>query len=352
MSLKIDREMLNQTLPRPPLELLDLANAYQRSKTLFALVEFQLPTLLSRRPLKLEEIAGALRVHPLAADSFVNACVALGLLERVDEEVRNSPLSETFLVRGKTSYLGDQFGSYDRTSYPAWANLVQHLRRWQPGATDDDLPHADDQGEAAMRDRHHLSLLTGHALGEAFDFSPFRRMLDLGGGTGAMSLSICALHDKLRSLVFDLPQAAELAREYVGESDLSGRIEIVAGNFKRDELPEDFDVALLANMLSVASPETNRRLFKRIYERLPDGGAIIISGYVLDEGRTSPLIPVLFCLQDINWQAPDVELDVSTYRSWLEAAGFVEIEHQPYCPPTSLIVGRKKSLKVGKQGSR
>lgn len=194
-----------------------------------------------------------------------------------------------------------------------------------------------------MRDRHNLSLLLGHALGLAFDFSPFRRMLDLGGGTGAMSLSICALHSTLRSLVYDLPRVADLAREYIHASGLQGRIEVVAGNFKLDELPADFDVALLANLLSVASEETNRRLFKRIYERLPEGGAIILSGYVLDDGRTSPLIPVLFCLQDINWQAPDVERDVSTYRGWLEDAGFVEIEHQSYCPPTSMLTGRKKS---------
>jgi predicted O-methyltransferase YrrM len=335
--------MVNQTLVRPSLELLELANAYQRSKTLFALVELQLPTLLARGPLKLEEIAAALHFHPLAARSFLNACVTLGLVEHSGEEYRNSTLSETFLVRGKASYLGDQFGSYDRTGYPLWANLVENLRRWQPGATDDELPPADDQGERGMRDRHHLSLLVGHALAQAFDFSVYQRMLDLGGGTGAMSLSICALHDKLRSLVLELPQVAGLAREYVAESDLRERIEIVEGNFKTDELPSSFDLALLANLLSVASEETNRKLFRRIYERLPDGGAIIISGYILDDDGDASWIPSLFCLQDINWQAPDVERDVATYRGWLEAAGFVEIEHQSFCPPTSLLTGRKRN---------
>jgi SAM-dependent methyltransferase len=337
--------MENQKLllpPRPPLELLELANAYQRSKILFALIEFSLPTMLARRPLKLAEIAGALEIHELAADSFLNACVALGLLERAGDEYQNSALAGEFLVRGERGYLGDQFASYDRTSYPVWAGLVQNMRRWRPAATDADLPPEDDQGEAGMRDRHNLSLLVGHALGEAFDFSPFKRMLDLGGGTGAMSLSICERHVKLRSLIFDLPQVARVAREYIDERGMTDRIEVVAGNFKVDELPFDFDVALLANLLSVASPETNRKLFQRIYERLPEGGAIIISGYILDDGRISPLIPVLFCLQDINWQAPDVERDVSTYRGWLGAAGFVDVEHQTYCPPTSLLVGRKK----------
>lgn len=336
--------MENQTLPlpRPPLELLELANAYQRSKILFALIEFSLPTLLAQRPMKLEEIAGALKVHELAADSFLNACVALGLLERERDEYRNSTLAAEFLVRGKPCYLGDQFSSYDRTSYPLWAGLVRNMRRWQPGATDAELPPEDDQGEAGMRGRHNLSLLVGQALGEAFDFSPFSRMLDLGGGTGAMSLSICERHAKLRSVIFDLPQVARVAREYINERGMANRVEVLTGNFKVDELPFDFDVALLANLLSVASEETNRRLFERIYDRLPDGGAIIISGYILDDGRTGPLIPVLFCLQDINWQAPDVERDISTYRGWLEAAGFVDVEHQTYCPPTSLLVGRKK----------
>lgn len=334
--------MEKPTLPRPPLALLELANAYQRSKTLFALIELELPTLLARGPLRLAEIAGALKMQELATESFLNACVALGLLERAGEEYRNSALSEQFLVRGRPGYLGEQFGSYDRASYPLWAKLVENLRRWRPGMNDDVLPPEDDQGEAGMRARHQLSLLVGHALAQAFDFSGFSRLLDLGGGTGAMSLSICALHSKLRSLVFDLPPVAQLAREYVGQSELSERIEVTAGNFKLDELPADFDVALLANLLSVASEETNRRLFKRIYDRLPVGGAIILSGYVLDEGRTSPPLAALFCLQDINWQAPDVERDAATYGRWLADAGFVEIEHQSYCPPTSMVVGRKR----------
>jgi 3-hydroxy-5-methyl-1-naphthoate 3-O-methyltransferase len=337
------QEMENHTLPRPPLELLELANAYQRSKTLFALIEFQLPTLLARRPLTLAEIAAALELHPLAADSFLNACIALGLIERSGAEYRNSSLAKEFLAQGKLSYLGDQFMSYDRTSYPLWANLAQNLRQWQPGATDTDLPPDDDQGEAGMRDRHNLSLLIGNALGEAFDFSRFNRMLDLGGGTGAMSLSICAQHSNLRSLIFDLPQVARLAQEYVAESGLGDRIEVMSGNFKLDELPDNFDVALLANLLSVASEQTNRKLFERIYARLPVGGAIILSGYVLDDGRAGPLIPLLFCLQDINWQAPDVERDAATYGEWLAAAGFVEIEHRAFCPPTSLVVGRKRN---------
>lgn len=335
---------MKSTLPRPPLELLDLATAYQRAKTLFTLVEFGLPTMLARRSLPFAEVARSLGLHQVAADRFFNACVALGLLKRVDGELRNTALAEQFLVKNKPTYLGDFLLKYDQTSYPLWNNLSQRLREWQPaGAIDDAMPEQLDQGEEGMRARHNFSLLVGNALGEAYDFSEHRMLLDIGGGTGATSIALCEMYEKLKAVIFDLPEITQTARDYVAASRASQRVEVCAGDFKEDSLPNGFDVALLADLLSVASEETNRALLRRIYEQLPEGGAIIISGWILDDGRTSPLIPVLFCLEDINWQAPDVERSASTYEGWLAEAGFVEIEHKMYCPPNSMIIGRKPS---------
>jgi len=65
--------MKNDSLPRPPVELFDLATGYQRAKTLFALVEFAVPTLLVGRSLSLDEIAHSLGIHEMAADRFLNA---------------------------------------------------------------------------------------------------------------------------------------------------------------------------------------------------------------------------------------------------------------------------------------
>jgi hypothetical protein len=61
--------MENESVPHPPVELLDLATGYQRSKSLFALVEFGLPTLLAHRALSLDQIARSLGIH-LANSGF------------------------------------------------------------------------------------------------------------------------------------------------------------------------------------------------------------------------------------------------------------------------------------------
>jgi hypothetical protein len=333
---------MSETLPPPPLDLLELATGFQRSKTLFAAVDFALPTLLARRSLPLEEIAEPLGLHPLAADRFLHACVALGLVELVDGEYRNTALAETYLVRGKAAYLGDLFARYDRTSYFVWTDLANRLRHWEPGATDDEVPTDADQGDASMRAQHSLARLVGHALGESYDFSRHETLLDLGGGSAAMAISICGVHERLGAVVFDLPAIAPVAEEYIREAGLSDRIRVESGNFKEDPLPAGFDVALLANLLSVSSEETNRALLARIHDALPSGGAVVLSGWILDDSRTGPLIPVLFCLEDINWFAPDVERTASTYAAWLEGAGFVDVEQRAFAPPSSMIVGRKR----------
>jgi hypothetical protein len=73
----------------------------------------------------------------------------------------------------------------------------------------------------------------------------------------AISLGICQTNPKLSVLIYDLPTIAEVAREFVRESEFADRIDVQTGNFKEDELPTGFDVVLLANLLSTASEETN-----------------------------------------------------------------------------------------------
>ena len=98
-----------------------------------------------------------------------------------------------------------------------------------------------------------------------------------------MSIALCEKNPHLEATVFDLPENIEKAREFVSKSGLENRIKCVSGDLTKDELPENFDVALLANLLAAFDAETNKKLFKRIYDKLPDGGACLDQR--LDFGR-------------------------------------------------------------------
>jgi hypothetical protein len=62
------------------------------------------------------------------------------------------------------------------------------------------------------------------------------------------------------------------------KATLSNRIETVGGDFQKDDLPGGFDVVLLANFMSVAEENDNKKLLADIFKKLPSGGACILSG--------------------------------------------------------------------------
>lgn len=328
--------------PHLPERLLELALGYQRAKTLFAVIELGVPALLATGPQPRDAIARSLGIHPLAADRFLHAAVALGLLERDGNRFGNAPVTARYLVPGQPTDVSAALRRMNDASYPVWSELARRLREWSPGGVDGAWPaEPADQGPDALEAQHNLSRLTGEALADAWDFAPYRHLLDVGGGTGAMSIALCRRFPRLTATVLDRPAALERATARITEAALADRVTTLAGDFRTDALPEGFDVALLANLLSVASEAENRALFQRLFERLPAGGTVILSGWMLDADRDGPLAAVLFCLEDINWRAPDVERTATTYADWLRAAGFAHVRQSLYAPPTRLIAAQK-----------
>lgn len=322
-------------------ELLKLMAAYQQSHVLFTFVELKIADLLSRQPQTGEELAKRLKINPLAAERFLNACVAVRLLDKVDNEYANAPATELFLVEKREYYLGGQAARHRTRSLPAWTKLTENLQEWQPGT---DSETDEDQNAEAMKEQHNLALVTGAALAEVYDFSKHRKLLDLGGGTAATSIALCRRYDGLETIVFDLPENIEAARTIVAAEKLSSRISLVSGDFRQDDLPAGFDAVLLANFMSVAEEKDNHRLLERLYAELPLAGACILSGWIVDDSRVAPPLSALFCLEDICWNAADVERSEKIYAEWLRAAGFSDIKCEMYLEPTKILYGIKSAV--------
>ncbi|MBX7174583.1 MAG: methyltransferase [Pyrinomonadaceae bacterium] len=320
--------------------LLSLMTAYQQSRVLFTLIELKIPKLLSNRALTSKEIAQKKKIEPIAMERFLSAAVSIGLLKKIDNSFSNSEITQEFLVKGKEFYLGGQIERQRKRSFSVWNNLTKHLKNWKYGG-EKSLPQTDDQGYEAMAEQHKLALLQGFALAKAFNFSKYKRILDLGGGTGATSIALCKTYPHLESIVYDLPENTMIAQKFIEENELSKRIKVFNGDFKKDALPENFDAVLLANFMSVADAEENQKLLTKLYQKLPKGGVCILSGWIIDNSGLAPKISVLFCLEDICWNAPDVERSEQVYTNWLEKAGFENINCETYFEPTKMLYGLK-----------
>ncbi len=323
-------------------ELLDLMSAYQKSRVLFSFVELEIAEILRAEKLSARQIAHRKDINSLAMERFLNACVTLGLLKKEKNKFANSKTTKKFLLRDAKFFLGGQVERHRKRSSPVWEKLTDSLKKWHPGDDKKSATADADQGAKAMAEQHNLALMHGFELAKTIDFSGSRKILDLGGGTGAMSIALCQTYPKLEATVFDLPKNIRVARKFIEQENLSDRIALIGGDFKKNDLPDNFDIVLLANFMAVADARENEKLLKKLYKKLPANGVCLLSGWIIDNSHLSPQTSVLFCLEDICWNAPDVERSEQVYTEWLEKAGFSDIKCQTYLEPTKILYGFKK----------
>ena len=73
-----------------------------------------------------------LALHPRSARDFLDALVALGMLERREELYSNTTEADFYLDRAEPTYIGDFFEMYNVRDYPFWGSLNEALRTGEP----------------------------------------------------------------------------------------------------------------------------------------------------------------------------------------------------------------------------
>ncbi len=89
-----------------PDHILQVGLGFWASKTLLSAVEMEVFTELARRPEDLNTLQGRMGLHPRAARDFFDALVALGFLQRIDGQYRNTASTDLFLDKRKPTYIG------------------------------------------------------------------------------------------------------------------------------------------------------------------------------------------------------------------------------------------------------
>jgi acetylserotonin N-methyltransferase len=321
-------------VPDPSL-VLELIEAFRRSKVLFAAVSLGVFDALERSGADATSLAAALEVQPGPLEDLLDACVALRLLQKTGSKYKNEPVASCYLCRNSDRTLTGYILYSNDALFRMWAHLEDAIREGTPrwaqafdGTKASIFNHFFRTSEAKedfLRGMHGLGLLSSDKVVEAFDLSGFRRMIDLGGATGHLAISACQKYPELRAAIFDLPEVLETTRSYIGKSgNVAERIEVLSGDFFRDELPQG-DLFVLGRILHDWSEPQIRDLLTRIYHRLPPGGALLIAEKIVDPDKSGPL-PAL--LQSLNMLVctHGKERTLDEYRQLLEDSGFTGVQ--------------------------
>lgn len=163
------------------------------------------------------------------------------------------------------------------------------------------------------------------------------RVLDLGAGTGLLSFLVAKKFAKARITLMDISQEM-LSKARERFAGMEERLEFVAGDYA-DGFGGKFEVIISALSIHHLTDARKIKLFKNIYDALPDGGIFINAEQIL--GPTPQIEQVyqetwLRQIQDLG--VSDVDLNAALERMkadrmspldsqliWLQQAGFSSV---------------------------
>ena len=326
-----------------------LARAYREAATLMAAIELGLFTRVSAGNDTERALASALGLTPTNTERLVSACVGLGLLERRGERVGNAPDVERYLVEGRPGYAG-AWMLFTKPDWHEWGRLAEHLRRTGPPVVLG--KYAEGFGVAEARTYHEATYAIGLGAGRRFarhvPLAHRRRLLDLGGGSGAYCIAACQANPHLTAVVLDLPPVVEVAREFIASHGLAARITAQAGDFTRDPLPRDADVVIMASNLPQYSREIIQGVVGRAFEALLPGGEMHVIGEMLDAERRGPADPALWGLAEAIHGSTGIAHSVTECVDYLERAGFRDVVAREFVPGVLVrVTGAKGAPQKG-----
>lgn len=315
---------------------------FRTTQMIHVAAKLNIADLLADGPLSADDLAKTAGANPRALYRLLRALASLGIFaEREDGRFQLTPLAEPLRSTAVGSLHGAAVLYGEPWCWRAYGELLHSVKTGEPA-----FDHAHGLGifdycqqnpQAAAVFNRAMTDFTGQevaAILEAYDFSVFKIVVDVGGGHGAFLADLLAARRELRGILYDLPHAMEGARKLMAEAGVAERCAIVSGNFFQSA-PQGGDLYLLKRVIHDWDDERAVAILKNCRDAIPDAGRLLVMEKVIPPGNT-PSEATLF---DINMvvSAGGMERTEAEYRALLARAGFVLTQVISTARPLSLI---------------
>lgn len=279
-------------LPRAVLQKLDLETVFMSSRLITAAEQLQIFRKLHGKKLPAIKIGKMLGIHPKFQYLLLDALVSLGLLHKNSHNYCNTELAEKYFIQERSIYWTRQFSSENVKNFTRFSVLEKALKtgkdprqllgkKLQSYLTEmrDNTKQAHDF--TYMLFHYHQS--DAQALAQHLNLNKYHKILDVGGGSGVMSIALLKKFHHLRAGILDIEPVCAITKEIIAKEEFSNRIQIHTGDMY-EPYPPGYDVIMFCDVGAM-----NEKLLSNAYRNLPEGGMVLLVDRFLSEDRTDPL---------------------------------------------------------------
>jgi ubiquinone/menaquinone biosynthesis C-methylase UbiE len=320
-----------------------LATTVYSSFAMLTGMQLDVFTPLKNGPMSAEQIADAIGVKPSRLKQLLFALVAAELLTMNGELFSNTEETNRFLVRDNPSYIGDHVTFNPlRAPWVTFLKTAESIRTGTPQEKYDESKKSEEELESIYRSWRPVAVRAAHELMRRYDFSSYRTLLDVGGGSGGLAVAIVEACPRIQATVVDLPRLTPITRRLVNEAGAADRIQVVTADVVRGPLTGSFDVAVMRAFIQVLWPEEARQAVKNVSTVINAGGTIYVLGHILDNSRITPIEEVGYNMACMNYyERVPAEYTEQEYKDWLAEAGFEQTERGKMPNGDGIMVAKK-----------
>jgi SAM-dependent methyltransferase len=329
--------------------LRQLAFVMRASRALYAAAELNVADVLASGPKTSAELAAAVGANAATLRRLMRALVAHGVFEEeTPDRFRLNAAGELMRRNVPGSQRAAVLFNAGAMRWELWSDFLECVRTGKAaversfGKTIFER-HAENAEESSLFNEamaSHAAALSAPILA-AYDFAPFRRIADIGGGTGRLIADILTAHRAARGILFDLPHVVAGAPAVLAASGVEARCEVVGGSFF-DGVPSGADAYVLRAILHDWDDDRAIALLRNCRKAMAADVVLLIVERVLPEQAASghAADSYLLDLEMLVLCPGGRERTESEFRAILTAAGFAAIQVLPTATATSVVEAR------------
>jgi ubiquinone/menaquinone biosynthesis C-methylase UbiE len=315
-----------------------------KTQALVTAVELDVFTHISEGRRTAKEVARAAGASAVGVERLLNALAGMGYLNKSGDRFALEPVADAFLVKGKDAYMGGS-AMTSKLVMPTWMRLTEVIKRGEPifdvGGEEDAREFFPKLVTAMFPGSFAASRAAVAAIPERTK-KRISSILDIAAGSGAWSLAFATSIPDARVTVVDFPEVTSITRQYAERFGVADRYDYVEGNLREVDFGRDkYDLVIHGHIIHSEGEKWGKKLIKKSYRALKDGGLLLIAEMVPNDTRTGPAFPLLFGLNMfLHTEQGDV-FTMREYREWLKGAGFKKVTTVDAPAPSPLILATK-----------
>src|ERR1700752_238083 len=330
-----------QALP-PQALMLQIISGFWVSRGVYVLAKLGIPDLLKDGPKTATELAAATETHGPSLYRVLRALASVGIVDTKDEgKFALNPLSEVLVTGVPGSLRWFAVSELGQEHYPAWGNLMHSVKTGEIAfdnhfGTDiwSYLGQNPDDAAVFNDSMRGMTAAANEAITSLYDFSKFRKVIDVGGGHGGLLTAILKSCPNSKGVLFDAAEVVSGAQSKIEGAGFSSRCETAAGDFFK-AVPEGGDAYVMKWIIHDWDDERSIKVLQNCREQIAADGRLILIDCVVPESNEPHFSK--FIDMNILVMTGGKERTRKEFSELLEQSGFKLVNIVPTELPFSII---------------